>query len=86
MVAKKETSPETQRVRFPIGAKLLAIISLITLVSLGTLTVLASALMRQDVQITAEENNFTVNKRSAAEAEAALRSARSGANVLLNIS
>jgi adenylate cyclase len=38
------------------------------------------------VQITAEENNFTVNKRSAAEAEAALRSARSGANVLLNIS
>jgi adenylate cyclase len=40
--------------------------------------------MGQDVRITAEENNFTVNKRSAAEAEAGLLSARSGANVLLN--
>jgi adenylate cyclase len=72
------------KVRFPIGAKLLLIISLISFVSLMSLTVLASSLMGQDVRITAEENNFTVNNRSAAETEAVLGSVRSAANVLLN--
>jgi adenylate cyclase len=76
---------KTVKVRFSIGAKLLVIISLITLVSLGSLTALASFLMGQDLRVTAEENNFTVNKRSASEAQASLESARSGANLLLNI-
>jgi adenylate cyclase len=71
------------KVRFPIGAKLLLIISLISLVSLGALTVLASTLMGQDVRVTAEENNFTLNRRSAAEAESSLAAVRSAANVLL---
>jgi adenylate cyclase len=81
------TAPKdrTVKVRFPLGAKLLIIISLISLASLGALTALASVLMGQDVRITAEENNLTVNNRSAAEAEAEFLSARSGANVLLNI-
>jgi adenylate cyclase len=83
MPVKTEKS-EAVKVRFPIGAKLLLITSLITLVSLGALTALASFLMGQDLRITAEENNFTINKRSAVEAEASLLSARSGANVLLN--
>jgi adenylate cyclase len=83
MPGAAEKSPAV-KVRFPIGAKLLVIISLISLASLGALTALATALMGRDVRITAEENNFTVNRRSAAEAEARLVSVRSGANVLLN--
>jgi adenylate cyclase len=72
------------RVRYPIGIKLVVIISVISLLSLGTITALVSYMITQDIRITAEDNNFTVNKRSAAEAEAILAGLRSGANVLLN--
>jgi adenylate cyclase len=41
-------------------------------------------MVTQDVRVTAEDNNFTVNKRSAVEAETILTGLRSGANVLLN--
>jgi adenylate cyclase len=85
VMSAEQKNPDTVKVRFPIGAKLLLIISLISLVSLGALTMLASALMGQDVQITAEENNYTINRYAASEAGESLASVRSGANVLLNI-
>jgi adenylate cyclase len=72
------------KVRYPIGAKLVVIISVISLVSLGAITALASYLITQDVRVTAEENNFSVNKRSAAEAEEILGGVRANAAVLLN--
>jgi adenylate cyclase len=72
------------RVRYPIGIKLVVIISVISLLSLGAITALVSYMITQDIRVTAEDNNFTVNRRSAAEAEAILAGLRAGANVLLN--
>ncbi|WP_461245846.1 adenylate/guanylate cyclase domain-containing protein [Treponema sp. R6D11] len=64
------------RVRFSIGAKLITIISIIVLVSLGSITALVSWLVREDLTITAEENNFEVNRRAAAETEQTLEKMR----------
>jgi adenylate cyclase len=41
-------------------------------------------MVSQDVRVTAEENNFAINKRSAAEAEEILQGKRANAAVLLN--
>ena len=59
-------------VRFSIGAKLIIIISIIVLISLGSITALVSWLVREDLTISAEENNFEVNRRAAAETEQTL--------------
>ncbi|MDR1588101.1 MAG: HAMP domain-containing protein [Treponema sp.] len=72
------------RVRYPIGVKLVVIISVISLLSLGAITALASYMITADIRLTAEDNNFTVNRRSAAEAETILSGLRSGAGVLFN--
>ena len=48
-----------QGIRFPIGFKLVTIISILVLVSLGTITVLVSVLVSEDIRLTAEDNNFT---------------------------
>ncbi|MCL1930847.1 MAG: adenylate/guanylate cyclase domain-containing protein [Treponema sp.] len=54
---------------FSIGVKLVTIVTLIVLVSLGSITALVSWLVRQDLRIAAEDSNFEANRRSAAEAE-----------------
>ncbi|WP_461257689.1 adenylate/guanylate cyclase domain-containing protein [Treponema sp. R80B11-R83G3] len=64
------------RVRFPIGAKLIIIISIIVLASLGSITALVSWLVREDLKVSAEENNFEVNRRAAAETEQTLEKMR----------
>ena len=71
------------KIRFSIGAKLITIISLIVIISLGSITALVSWLVRGDVQITAEEGNFEANRRSAVEAESTLSNVRSGARMFL---
>jgi adenylate cyclase len=81
---QKTGNRERNKIRYPIGAKLVVIISAISLVSLGAITVLASWLMTEDIRLTAEDNNFTVNKRSAAEAEETLAGLEADMNTLLN--
>ncbi|MDR1419733.1 MAG: adenylate/guanylate cyclase domain-containing protein [Treponema sp.] len=85
MKAVKTTAevPAAARIRYPIGAKLVVIISVISLVSLGAITALASWLITEDIRVTAEDNNFTINKRSAVEAEERLSGLRSDVNTLL---
>jgi len=63
-------------VRFSIGAKLITIISIIVLVSLGSITALVSWLIHEDLKVSAEENNFEVNRRAAAETEQILEKMR----------
>jgi adenylate cyclase len=63
-------------VRFSIGTKLITIISIIVLISLGSITALVSWLVRGDLKVSAEENNFEVNRRAAAEAEQTLEKTR----------
>ena len=72
-------------IRFSIGAKLVTIITILVLVSLGTITFLVSFLVREDLQVTAEENNFEVNRRTAAEVEYTLSNVHSNCLVLMQI-
>ncbi|GHV84712.1 adenylate/guanylate cyclase domain-containing protein [Spirochaetia bacterium] len=74
-----------QAVRFSIGFKLVTIITILVLFSLGIITFLVSMMVSQDVRLTAEDNNFTVNQRSAAAAETAINGIHSNALVLLDI-
>ena len=69
---------------FPIGAKLVTIVTFIVLISLGSITALVSWLVRQDLQISAEANNFETNRRSAAEAEYTFSKMRSDALILIH--
>jgi adenylate cyclase len=72
------------RVKYPIGFKLVTIITILLLISLGAISFLVSMMVSQDIQITAEENNFTLNQRSASEAEIALSTLKAGVLVLLD--
>ena len=62
------------RVVFPIGAKLVLIISILLLVSLGAVIFMVSALSTQDVQLKAEDNNYTVNWRAGSQADGFFKS------------
>jgi adenylate cyclase len=73
------------RVQFPIGFKFIVITLILLLVSLGTITVLVSALISEDIRLTAADTNFSFNERSASDAEETLECYRSNANVLLNV-
>jgi len=72
------------KIERPIGAKLIIIITALLLLSLGAITILASALISNDIRITAEDNNYTINRRSAQEAENFLTMVRSNTLVLLD--
>jgi adenylate cyclase len=72
------------RVQFPIGLKLVTIITILLLFSLGLIAALVSIMVSQDVRVTAEDNNFAVNQRSAAGAETILTMVRSNIFVLLD--
>ena len=84
MSVKDPASAKTEKIKHPIGAKLIIIITILLLLSLGAITILVSALVSEDVRITAEDNNFTVNNRSAQEAENFLGMIRSNTLVLLD--
>jgi len=74
-----------EKVLFPIAAKLVLIISILVLLSLGTITALVTFYVSEDVRITAEENNRTVNIRSATAAESELSTIRSNVFLLLDM-
>jgi len=80
-----EKRRQTDRfVFFSIGVKMVTIITLIVLISLGSITVLVSWLVREDLRITAEDNNFETNRRGALEAENTLAKMRSDAMILIH--
>ena len=51
-------------VRFPIGAKLIIIVSFLIVVSLGSITYLVNYFVSDDVRVTAENTNLDANTRS----------------------
>ena len=79
-----ETTNKEDKIAYPIGAKLIIIITVLLLISLGAITVLVSVLVSNDIRVTAEDNNFIVNRRSAAEAENLIGAVRSNSLVLLD--
>jgi len=71
------------KTQFSIGAKLIIIISFIVIISLGSITALVSWLVQQDLRVSAEANNFEMNRRSAMEAESLLINMRAFSRVFL---
>jgi len=84
MSKEDKAKNQTDKISRPIGAKLIIIITILLLVSLGAITVMVSMLVSNDVRVTAEDNNFTTNRRSASEAENFLVTVRSNTLVLLD--
>jgi len=74
---------ELDKIRFSIGAKLITIISIIVIISLGSITILVSLLVQEDLRVSAEENNFEMNRRSAMEAQSELINIRSNSRILI---
>jgi adenylate cyclase len=72
------------KVRFSLGAKLVSIISVLMIVSLGSMTVIATMMINKDVQITAEEANFSINRRTALSAGRRITGVYDDALLLLN--
>jgi adenylate cyclase len=81
----KHNAPEigAGTIRFPIGAKLVLIVTVILLVSLGAISFLVSWMVSRDLRVSAEDNNLSVNRRAAAASETILSLIRSNALVLL---
>jgi len=73
------------RVLFPIGAKLVTIISILFMASLGAVILMVSILSTQEVRKTAEDNNFTVNHRAASQAEGSLKSVQTAVLLYLEM-
>ena len=76
---------EQKEKNFPLGVKLALIIGCIVLVSLGAVTFLNSYFVSKDVKITAEENNLTINTRSATTVQNEINSVRSNVLQLLDL-
>ena len=75
----------TVQVKFPIGIKLAIIIGFIVLVSLGSVTILNSHFVGQDVKITAENQNLSINISNASIVEDKLSTVRSNVLQLLDL-
>jgi adenylate cyclase len=74
---------QNERVLFSIGTKLITIISIIVVLSLGSITALVSWMVREDLKIAAEENNFEANRRASEEAEEILSNIRAASAQLI---
>jgi len=73
------------KVLFPIGAKLVIIISVLLLASLGAVISLVSVLSSMDVRRTAEYNNFTINNRAGSHAESFFNSVKTAVLLYLDL-
>ncbi len=82
---KNVSEKKTRNVKFSIGLKLIFIISVLVIVSLGTVTFLVSYFMSADLQVTTEENNFSATMKAATTVENELSSIRSSVFLMLDM-
>ena len=75
----------SEKVRHPIGAKLIGIITLIVLIAMGTVTAIVSYFITQDVRINAEENNRTINNSATSDCESRINSGISAARMFIDL-
>jgi len=73
------------RVKFPIGVKLVVIISILLLLSLGAVIALVSFISTGDVRRTAEYNNLTINKQAGSQTESYFQSVQSAVLLYLSV-
>lgn len=80
---KKDGS--SQKVRRPIGIRLIMIISLLVLFSMGLITILVSYFISSDTRINAEDNNLTINSRTASDCKSRIDSAISSVGMFYDM-
>lgn len=68
-----------------ISTKLISMISVIVVVSMGLITVLVSYFISSDTRINAEENNLTINSRTASDCEAQISSVLNSAGLFYEL-
>ncbi len=85
MKDKNRTEKDINKVRHPIGVKLIAIISTIVLIALGGVTYAVSYFVTADVRTNAEENNLTINSRTASDTENRITSALSSVAMFIDL-
>ncbi len=68
-----------------IGAKLITIITILVVLSLGTITFLVTLLMGKATQVTTEENNLTITRRAATAAQNEMASIKSNTSMMLDM-
>lgn len=84
-IIKKTDSGQLEKVIYPIGVKLIAIISMIFLIALGGVTYAVSYFVTADVRTNAEENNLTINSRTASDTENRITSAISSVAMFIDL-
>lgn len=84
-MAKDLKKNKKVKVLVPLGVKLAFILGAIVLVSLGAVTYLNSYFIGEDVKITAEENNLSVNTRAASTVNDKINAIRGNAFQLLDL-
>ncbi|MDE6350951.1 MAG: adenylate/guanylate cyclase domain-containing protein, partial [Treponemataceae bacterium] len=82
--AAKQKAQEN-RIRNPIGLKMIVIISVLLLTAVGGITYIVSFFMTGDIRTNAEENNLAINSRTAASVEAYIDTAVSGVGMFLDL-
>ncbi len=76
---------KNKKIKYPIALKLILIISILVVISLGTITVLVTVLIGNNNKISAEDNNHTVNEQAAAAAEKTITNLRRNAFLLMDM-
>ena len=84
-VKSKNSRHGNFRVRYAIGFKLALIMGATVIIALGVLTFMVNYIMSQNNRVTAEDNNLTLNTRSASAAENELSTIRSNVFQLLDL-
>ncbi len=82
---QEKEARNSERIRFSIGVKLIAIISVLMIVSLGGVTYLVSYFVTQDIRSSAEENNLAINSRTASDTENRITGAVQSVGMFLDI-
>jgi len=82
--AKKEHEPKHQRVRWPLVVKLIGIISIIVVVSMGLVSVLSWWLYSSDARARAEENNFSLSEILSSQVSGEIERTNSGVLTLFD--
>lgn len=85
MSEKEQFVKKSTRITHPLSAQLITFISVLVIVALGAITLLVTYFVRSDTQINAEDNNFTVNRRTASETVNKLDSVKSNVFLLLDM-
>lgn len=76
---------QENRIRNPIGLKMIGIISVLLLTAVGGITYIVSYFMTGDIRTNAEENNLAINSRTAASVEAYIDTTVSGVGMFLDL-